>query len=106
MHILWGVGELNLMIKAARQEQRWVKDVWPVSGGNDLDHVIGAEPIKLAQQLTKHGVLHLPVLGLILTEVLCADGIKLVNEYDCSAQDALGDLLIGKLKHIPYGPLP
>ncbi len=79
--MLGGVGELNLAIKAARPEQPWVKDVRPVCGGNDPDHVIGAEPVKLAQKLD-HGALHLPVPGLVATKVLCANDIKLVNEYD------------------------
>ena len=83
----------DLAIEAAGTQQRGVKHVRPVCGGDEDDPLVGLEAVHLDEELVQR-LLALVVAAAEARATMATDGVDLVDEDDA------GRVLLGLLEHV------
>lgn len=72
-------GDVDELIQAARAQDGWVNDVWPIGGTNNEDVLLGGHAIHLCQDLVDDTVCSTTTIANIATSSLC-DRVQLIEE--------------------------
>ena len=92
-----GQADIDLSVKAAGTQKRVIEDIRAVRRRHDDNALVAAEAVHLDKELVE-GLFALIMSAAEAAASLTADGVDLVDEYDC------GRCLLGLLKQVAHTP--